>query len=185
VEDAGAGGDAAVLGDGAAAGGLGDDDAAIAPDRARARARAQKRADAAARTCLLVGGEQEGGVAPGPARRDDQRRGRALDVAGAEADRSILRDAQSVRILSPPRVRGHRVDVHVEQQRGAAARRQEAHAAVSQILDFTRESGAERVGEGREDPAAIDGPRRVPRVGGDEALEQREDLGERVGHLRA
>ena len=76
---------------------------------------------------FLVAAEQERGIAAACACAAAISAGRrALDVAGAEADRAVAVDAQLERIGAPVRRDGHGVEVHVEQRASACRARRTA-----------------------------------------------------------
>ena len=91
---------------------------------------------------LLVGGEQEGDVARGTARRDQQAGRRTLDVAGAQPDRAVRRHAQRVRIGGPVRRAGHRIQVHVEHARWLPTHREHGHRTGAVVGDGDRKPGS-------------------------------------------
>ena len=134
IEAAHAGGDAPVLEDGGAAGGLTDDDAGEGVGRV------EEGLDAAGAAGLFIGAEEHGRIAPGALGGDEEAGRGTFDVGRAEADGPVALDTELQRVHRPARVGRDSVDVHVEEERGCAPHGEEAEAAVAQI--------AERAGKG-------------------------------------
>ncbi len=132
-------------------------------------------ADAAAGPGLLVGGEEERGVAGGCDARPRARQAAAPLVSHAPrptARSSVDAGGRAGRRVQPGSA-GTVSTWTLKRSRGAPRVSEQADAPVAEIGEVRREAGPERLDEEGEDAAfGVDGARRVPRVERHEALEQ-------------
>jgi hypothetical protein len=89
---------------------------------------------------FFIGGEQEGCIALCLLGGRDQTGRRALDVAGAQADRTVGRHAQCVRVGAPVRRVGHGVHVHVEHTLRSTAHGQQGNRAGAEVGELETEA---------------------------------------------
>ena len=130
----------------------------------------QEGCDAAGIVRFLVRREQERSVAFRHLRGGNQRGGRALDVAGTQADGTVAFDTQHVWIGAPRRRRRHGVQMHVEHALGLSAHGEERHRAGAVVGHFDGEVHQLRA-QIVEDPVGADVARRVAGVEGHQLIE--------------
>jgi hypothetical protein len=170
--------DAAVGQHRLAARGLGDDGFGVAMSAG------EEGRDAARVIGFLVAAEQERRIAAGARGGGEQAGGSALGVAGAQANRAIVRHPQVQRVGLPCGGRRHRVQVHVEHARGRAAPRDQRDGARTMVDAIHAEARQLRT-DVIEDAAGADQPWRVAGVERHQRLEMAEDVIEHVRLLRA
>ena len=130
---------------------------------------------------FLVRGEQEGGIALRGVCRSHQCGRGTLDVAGTEADRAALADAQDKRIRRPVRRIGYRIEMHVEKDFRLAARRKQTDRTGTMIGNLDLETGQVSA-QVVEDAIAVDRARRIARIEGNHGAQMIERGGQQFAH---
>jgi hypothetical protein len=141
----------------------------------------EERGDAARIVRFFVRREQERRIALCHLCGRHECRGRALDVAGTQADRAIAFDAQRVRIGAPCRRRRHGVQMHVEHALGLPAHREQRDRTGAMVDDLDLEIRQLRA-QVVEDAAGTDVAGRVAGVERHQRFEVLQRAGEQVGH---
>ncbi len=144
---------------------------------------AEEAGDATRIVCFFVGGQQQGQRTVGGTCHCQQRRCRALDIAGTETDCVIRGNSKFVWARAPVRRVRHRIHMHVEQVARLAAHRMQGHCAGAVVGYLHIESGQLRA-HVVEHPTGADRTRRVTRVECDQRLEMRQRGIEQRAHPR-